>query len=95
MKISGGSPCRLSRLSQARPRGCTTTRAMTGVIETLGYRREKNRLVPDPIKAQSKERVHIRGAVSISACFLLRRVDVVLLLIDADTSSMVETDALT
>lgn len=35
---------------------------MTGVIATLGYRREKKRFVAEPKSANKKDRVHIRGA---------------------------------
>jgi hypothetical protein len=34
---------------------------MTGVIETLGYRREKKRFVEEPRIAKSIESAHIRG----------------------------------
>ena len=61
-KVSRGSSSRLRMRSQARPNGWTTTRAMIGVIATLGYRSEKNRFVADPTKAHNMARVHMRGA---------------------------------
>jgi hypothetical protein len=61
---------------------------------TLGYRREKKRLVADPRRAQSKESVHIRGAGMISIHPLSCQEENVLL-IDNEMSSTGETKART
>ena len=42
---------------------------MIGVRLTLGYLREKNRLVEEPAIANNKDRIHIRG-VSIERVML-------------------------
>jgi hypothetical protein len=36
---------------------------MTGVMATLGYLREKNKLVEDPRMEKSTDNVHIRGVL--------------------------------
>lgn len=61
---------------------------------TLGYRREKKRLVADPRRAQSNESVHIRGAGLISIHLLSWQEENVLL-IDNEMSSTGETKART
>jgi hypothetical protein len=60
-KVSSGSSCRLKIWSQSRPRGWTSKRAIIGVRLTLGYRREKNRLVEEPAIAKMMDRNHMRG----------------------------------
>lgn len=67
---------------------------MTGVMKTLGYRREKKRLVADPIRAQSKESVHIRGAERVNKFPPIYQ-EVNILLIDKVISSTAETEART
>jgi hypothetical protein len=52
--------------SQSRPRGCATRRAIIGEMLTLGYLREKKRLMDDPKTANSNERVHMRGVLMLT-----------------------------
>ena len=58
-----GSFRRLKTRSHNRPRGCTSNNAITGVIETLGYRKEKKRFVEDPRMANKRDSTHIRGVL--------------------------------
>lgn len=56
-----GSSARLRSRSQSRPSGCVSNNAITGVIETLGYRNEKKRFEDDPRIEKMVDNVHIRG----------------------------------
>lgn len=62
-KVSSGSSDRFSSWSQSRPRGWTSKRAIIGVMLTLGYLKEKNKLVEDPRTANKMERAHMRGVL--------------------------------
>jgi len=63
IKNSGGSLALLKQRSQSSPSGCTRSNAITGVMLTLGYLSEKNRLVADPKTAKSRDRNHMRGVL--------------------------------
>lgn len=53
-------------MSQSNPIGWARRRAIIGLMLTLGYLREKNKLIEDPNMAKNSERVHIRGVLMLA-----------------------------
>lgn len=49
--------------SHSFPRGCASSRAITGVMEMDGYRSEKKRFVEDPSREKRMDSVHMRGVL--------------------------------